>query len=359
MSSKSRSPRSAKTEAEADTGRKRSLLPLDAPWLQPVWQDLLRLRDAWPQALLLSGPAGIGKATLAWALARAWLCEQSLASGAACGQCEACHWLEPGLESAHPDFRWLQPGQDDGSPGHYILLAAVRELVAFANLTSHRGGRRVVVIEPGEAMHPNAANALLKILEEPPAGVHFLVLSHAPGRLLPTIRSRLRPYRVPSPTPAQARHWVQTAMPAAAIDANTLLAWAGGAPERARQLVEQGVLTVREQLQQTLLQGRALDSWGWLETVDETHGPHLLEGMLQWGLDLLWVQHGLPPRAHPNLGALSKIQLPAAQQYELLAWCQAVQQALREHQHPLNQRLQIAALLQRYACLMAEVPAAR
>jgi len=159
-----------------------------------------------PHALLLSGPRGIGKATLAFRLARFVL------SGA--GEGAALDMFggpigppEPGLAVA-PDsgvFRRIAAG------GHADLLTVerafdprrrrmrseivvddVREIGAFLHLTAAEGGWRVVIVDGADAMNRNAANALLKILEEPPRRSLLLLVAHSPGKLLPTIRSRCR-----------------------------------------------------------------------------------------------------------------------------------------------------------------------
>jgi hypothetical protein len=85
----------------------------------------------------------------------------------------------------------------------------VREVIEFAHLTAHRAGRRIIVVEPAENLNPAAANALLKILEEPPQDVLFLLVAQAAQRLLPTIRSRCRQFPLSAPSPAQALAWLQ------------------------------------------------------------------------------------------------------------------------------------------------------
>lgn len=174
-------------------------------------------REAWSQiqtakaadrlahALLLTGAAGIGKLAFAEAVAASLLCDQPGADGQACGTCTACTWHASGN---HPDFRRLRPEAyseelseaEDAKPAsakaekkksEQIRIDQVRGLESFIQVGSHRG-RRVILIEPAEAMNEATANALLKSLEEPPAGVHFLLVSHAAERLLPTVRSRTR-----------------------------------------------------------------------------------------------------------------------------------------------------------------------
>lgn len=194
------------------------------------WVELHR--DAWNQiqaakaadrlahALLLTGSAGIGKLEFAESVAAGLLCDAPGIDGQACGNCTACTWHASGN---HPDFRRLRPeayseelpDSEDAKPSsakadkkksEQIRIDQVRALESFIQVGSHRG-RRVILIEPAEAMNEATANALLKSLEEPPAGVHFLLISHAAERLLPTVRSRTRaiPMAVPARTVALAQ----------------------------------------------------------------------------------------------------------------------------------------------------------
>ena len=151
------------------------------PWQHDDWQRLAAEFARLPNAWLFTGPAGIGKSEFAHQVAQALLCEAPGAGHHACGQCQACHWFAAGN---HPDYRLLAPAQDeeddDGKEGKaskrklpVIKIDGVRAVIEFAHLSSHRGGRRVVVVEPAESLNPAAANALLKVLEEPPADVVF------------------------------------------------------------------------------------------------------------------------------------------------------------------------------------------
>ncbi|WP_217126409.1 DNA polymerase III subunit [Hydrogenophilus thiooxidans] len=176
------------------------------PWLTPWIQ---RFFQAWrqgraPQALLLAGPEGIGKRHLAAFLARRWTCAAPPEAGTEpCGRCPSCTLDD---EAAHPDRFALtaQPGTQG------IPIDAVRALQADLALSAH-GVRRAVVIQPAEAMNRYTANALLKILEEPPAAVLFILVSDAPGRLLPTILSRTQQWRLHPPPFAQAEAWLRAA----------------------------------------------------------------------------------------------------------------------------------------------------
>ena len=220
-----------------------------------TWTELVEKVDRLPHALLLFGPPGVGKLALAERFAQLLLCEQRTGAfhheeggRAPCGKCDGCRWF---LAGNHPDARFLEPeavalalarpsslaeeGDDEQAketkkPSVQIRIEQTRGLADFLNLASHRGGRRVAIIHPAEDMNAATANALLKNLEEPPPGAVFLLVSHRPARLLPTIRSRCVPVPVPLPEPKAAAAWLGTQGVSAP---ERWLAFAGGAPLRA------------------------------------------------------------------------------------------------------------------------------
>jgi len=160
---------------------------------------LLLARHAFPHALLLAGSEGAGIDRMAASLAAGLLCDKPAADGSACGNCSACRLLAAGN---HPDLLWLSPADADETVGRkassQIRVEAVRQLIGTLALSPHHGAMRVSVIQPAEAMNAATANALLKVLEEPPPGNVLLLISHRPLRLLPTIRSRCLQVRIAS-----------------------------------------------------------------------------------------------------------------------------------------------------------------
>ena len=207
------------------------------PWNASIVESLVHRLDDLPHALLIHGARGVGKLALAERIAQAILCESTKARP--CGACEGCRWYSA---RTHPDFRRVEPealmpapvGDDDGpaperkaKPSLEIKISQVRELADFLNVGSHRGRRRVALVHPAEDMNANAANALLKGLEEPPGGAMFILVSHRPARLLPTIRSRCIAVAVPTPPADAAIAWLKNE---GIKEPERWLAYAGGAP---------------------------------------------------------------------------------------------------------------------------------
>lgn len=212
-------------------------MPESYPWQQDLWQRLAG-RPQHAHAYLLHGPAGIGKRALAERLAATLLC-QSPSGLEACGQCKSCHLLQAGT---HPDHFVLEPEEADKA----IRVDQVRELVDFVVQTAQLGGRKVVLLEPAEAMNLNAANALLKSLEEPSGNTVLLLISHQPSRLLPTIKSRCVQQACPLPRADESLAWLRQALPNAADEELVeLLALAGGSPLTALRLHGRGVRELR------------------------------------------------------------------------------------------------------------------
>ena len=203
------------------------------PWQDSLWQQMAG-RAQHAHAYLLHGPAGIGKRALAERLMASLLCKQPEGLEA-CGHCKSCSLLAAG---SHPDNYILEPEEADKA----IKVDQVRDLVSFVVQTAQLGGRKVVLVEPVESMNINAANALLKSLEEPSGNTILLLVSHQSSRLLPTIRSRCVQQACPLPSETLSLQWLAKALPDCSTEERAeLLTLAAGSPLAAVKLQAQGV----------------------------------------------------------------------------------------------------------------------
>ncbi|HCD6621759.1 TPA: DNA polymerase III subunit delta' [Pseudomonas aeruginosa] len=254
------------------------------PWQQALWSQLGG-RAQHAHAYLLYGPAGIGKRALAEHWAAQLLCQRPAAAGA-CGGCKACQLLAAGT---HPDYFVLEPEEAEKP----IRVDQVRDLVGFVVQTAQLGGRKVVLLEPAEAMNVNAANALLKSLEEPSGDTVLLLISHQPSRLLPTIKSRCVQQACPLPGAAASLEWLARALPDEPAEAlEELLALSGGSPLTAQRLHGQGVREQRAQvvegvkklLKQQIAASQLAESWNSVPL------PLLFDWFCDWTLGILRYQ---------------------------------------------------------------------
>jgi DNA polymerase III delta prime subunit len=160
------------------------------PWLSAAWREIQRGgAHGRPQAFCVVHPPGVAVVELRERLTSVLLCQ---AVDAPCGQCPSCHQLQLGT---HPDVLMLLP---EGAAG-MIPVDAVRNAIQTAYMTAALGGKRVIQVRPAEALNQSSSNALLKIVEEPPAGTFFIFETALPGKMLPTLVSRLRMIRVAPP----------------------------------------------------------------------------------------------------------------------------------------------------------------
>ncbi|MEX0344109.1 MAG: DNA polymerase III subunit delta' [Rhizobiaceae bacterium] len=216
-------------------------------------------------ALMLCGPRGIGKATFAFAIAR-HLLHNPLAS-------EAPDVLsQPGQDSpvfrqiasgAHPALLHLtRPLDKDGKKFKTaITVDEIRRVSKFLSMTSHDGSYRIVIVDPADDMNTSAANALLKNLEEPPNRTLFVLISHAPGRLLATIRSRcqiVRLHPLGNDDLTEVLNALGENAPSDTGQRETLVDLAGGSPRNALLLTRYGGLELTETLDK-LLESSKLD----------------------------------------------------------------------------------------------------
>jgi DNA polymerase-3 subunit delta' len=254
------------------------------PWQASQWASInqRRQQQRLPHALLFSGMAGVGKFGFARFLAQSLLCQQPGIEGEACGQCRSCQQFEA---HTHPDYLQVTPAEQ----GKSITVDQARAVGEYLAVSSHYEGLKVVVIHPAEQMNINAANSLLKTLEEPYADRILILVSNRPSALLPTIRSRCQKVEFANPERQQARDYLQQQLGNDA-DIDLLLAMSNNAPLTAITLHEQGGIEVRQQLFadfNNIFQGKA-SSIAVAARWSKNHAPRVLFSQLQsWLMDML------------------------------------------------------------------------
>ena len=248
------------------------------PWQQNSWDTLSqgRRNNHMPHALLLAGPEYCGKYDFALSLAKSLLCEnRDRETQLACNNCKSCSLFEA---SSHPDYASVQLAEKKSQ----IVVDQIRKLNEFVYLSRSYEGSRVVIISPVERLNINAANSLLKTLEEPPEKTVLILVSSNPSQLIPTIRSRCQVLHLPQPTLLQAREWLSEQIIESPPE--ELLAAAGGKPMLAKQLDDGERLATRKQLATDilkLLRGN-LSLTNVAKKWEKTPKLDLLDWQLQW-----------------------------------------------------------------------------
>lgn len=328
-------------------------------WLMPQWRALRERRSRMPHALLFCGAPGSGKRLFGEHLARALLCRQPDSQGFACGGCSACNWMASGN---HPDYFTLIPAADEAvddeadtpdsgkkekARSSQILIDQVRTLQGALEVGAggHDGGLRTIIVDPAEAMNHAAANSLLKALEEPLDSTIYILVSHAPALLLPTIRSRCQVIDFQRPGREIAIRWLHEQ----GLKDDALLGFASGLPIAAREYAQNGLQANRKQLARELA---ALSSTDPLKLAADWESRLKLKASIESGFTMAtlisWIQRwfydgvcvasGLKPRFFEDFQA----ELNAAVSGGVEPWMECLRQLQdyrRVAQHPLNARL--------------------
>ncbi|NBC48545.1 MAG: DNA polymerase III subunit delta' [Gammaproteobacteria bacterium] len=331
------------------------------PWLEPTWRRLRQAhrRDRLGQALLISGPAGVGKHRLLEELIRLVLCGEPCPDDRPCGHCADCRLLDAGN---HPDRVLVE--SDSASASGEIRADQVREVCSREGLTPTRGTSKVLVLHPAEAMNAFAANSLLKTLEEPVGSSIWILVSERPQRLPQTIRSRCQSIELSVPREQDALPWLSARLrdqaPQQQHDGRLCLRVAHGAPLRALDLALSGKLEARK----TVMDGLAAigkgqrdpialaAEWQSFETAD------LIALMIDWVGDLLRLSADTDGTRLTNLdlqGVLEALapRLDPPEGHRLL------QHLYRAHglsDAPLNKQLLLESLLVRWAVVVQRRP---
>ena len=348
--------------ASDSTAAATSSASLPLPWLAAPLRDALATQRT--HALLLHGPQGVGQFEMALTLAQAWLCDSTSSVHNAsegdtprpCGVCASCRLVHA---RSHPDLMVLIPealrsalgwnaddaGEEGGSgstdaagkrkPSKDIRVAEVRRILAFAHTTAAREHGKVVVVYPAEAMNTIAANALLKILEEPTGRLRFVLAGSSADTLLPTIRSRCQSLWLGVPDAAVAAAWLRAqGVPRPEV----LLTAAGGQPQEALNWFREGIdAQAWLSLPQQLARGEvaSLPTWPLARVVDM---------MFKLCHDAMRMTAGAAPRYFPP-EAMPTVANGASDLAALSGWYRELGRIARHAEHPWQAALTIESLV--------------
>jgi DNA polymerase-3 subunit delta' len=223
----------------------------------------------------------MGKALFSKRLSQTLLCEQPLADGQICGNCKPCHLLRA---DNHPDLLRLSP-----AAGKQIIVDNIRELIQFCTMMTHYGHHKIVIINPAEAMNRNAANSLLKILEEPPPKTLIMLVSHRPMALSATIRSRCQRLDFSRPDRTLIQTWLRNHSDKGDAELQLLLNLSAQAPLAALALAETDDMAKRRELFDNLngLHSGQNDLVRVAEAWSKMDAPQILRWMHSWTMDII------------------------------------------------------------------------
>jgi DNA polymerase-3 subunit delta' len=264
----------------------------------------------------------------------------------------------------HPDFRLVQPQDapepapaDAGEPlpatsgkgkSNFIVIDQIRELGEMIGLSAHRNGLRVALLVPAERLNANAANALLKMLEEPPPATVFILVTHQLQRVLPTIRSRCLKIAMPLPPREQAESWLA----AQGVEhPSTVLAFSGGSPLEAVATNDGAAFEGADELFAMLDLGARVDPFQISAHWGRGRQLEVIAMLQKWCYDMLSVKLACKARYLPSRSASLQALCKSVDLGKLLDFQRRLQEARALATHALNAELQLESLLMEYAQL--------
>ncbi|MCG5031361.1 DNA polymerase III subunit delta [Mesosutterella sp. OilRF-GAM-744-9] len=335
------------------------------PWQTELYGRLLALRRHLPNGLIVAGPRGLGTFELVHRFAKDLLCENPRPDGSACGVCAGCRLAQAGN---HPDLRYVlsesealarglpyEPpsgGATRRKPSEDILIHEPLSLENFLTLSSHRGEHRVVLVYPADRIRADAASVFLKMLEEPPQDLIFLLVAEDLDAILPTIRSRCLIFRALPPMRATAIRWLKEQGLTAP---ETALAEAGGMPLLALALAR---LDEKPREELASLLGSVLEGSDWVGRViaavpKDANQAEAVWFLQRWGWDLLAVKQGLAPRYFPRQNKVLQVLAASADAEKLFRWIHELNRLREAAGHPLNAKLSTERILLLYQGIFA------
>jgi DNA polymerase-3 subunit delta' len=331
------------------------------PWNDALWKTLQARSDGPIGAILLAGPRGVGKRSFARTLAQGILCAERQPSGEPCGQCLSCRLF---TADSHPDVRLVEPVAGEGGgeaqdlsvgtgvpsrEARAITVGQVRELTDFLIVGSQLGVGKVVLIQPAERLHPSAASALLKTLEEPRPETAFILVADHPQRLPATVRGRCFRLDFAVPAPETALSWLVSE----GVDHPQIaLAQAGFAPLTAAEL-DRGNFWSRRRTFSELFASPDADPEDIAARVDPGELPLVCQLLNRWCYDLVSMRFTHQVRYNPDYAEKLRALADNADVHELQRLMDELIAATRALEHPLNPRLVIESLAIRYTRMIS------
>lgn len=320
-------------------------------WQNRQWTHVMNMvqRARLPHALLFRGPPWVGIHSFAERLVTALLCTSDDVSSIPCGGCRGCRLSAAGT---HPDLTTVVPREGKKNIG----IDPIRALIAAIGLTPTYAGHKVAMLSPAEQLTREAANSLLKTLEEPPGNSVFLLISNASALLPATVRSRCHIIDFPIPPRQPAHDWLTARLPGDA-DTALLLDIAGGAPLAAFDLHDEATMRTRTQMFEdlsALVQGQA-DAMAAAKRWRASGSSVVTRWIVSFTQDLIRLKFADQPPTLINRDVCGpmrdlKPMLDLRQLYALLDLCRQVQEEARG-KTGLNEQLLLEEIAVGYASL--------
>lgn len=318
------------------------------PWFHENLIQLTKLyqQDRLPHALLISSAGGLGIDNLVTHLSRLILCHENSINQPAeggCGHCKSCLLFKAG---SHPDIKIIGPEESKKQ----IRVDQIRAVSQFIQKTGQQGKNKVIVIDPADQLNLQAANALLKSLEEPPSGTFLILITDRPAVLLPTIRSRCFKVPIGVPRVETQENWLKEKVPDSDV-LNTLLSISEGKPCEALELFEGEGLAIREQLQSELelMFSKKLSSVEIAAKWSRLPVTLVMFWLALWSTDICRYlgSKGIAAFRDPNMGKISKFTVKNANPDSIFALTDYILESKAgfDNQANLNQQLVLEDIL--------------
>ncbi len=318
------------------------------PWQTAQWQQFSHAKQTrrLAHAYLLTGIYGLGKLKFAIEAAHLLLCPNE---GCQDALCHTRRFIT--ANKTHSNLCWIEPEE----AGHAIKVDQIRALNEFVQQTSLQGEYRLVVIQSANQMNINAANALLKTLEEPAPGAILILVCDEVSHLPATILSRCQRITFSQPKREPALAWLKNQLKDQSIDANLLLNLAHGAPLAALEWQQTNRVLARQELFELLyaLKQRLADPLTAAVKIQAMDSRQFLDDMLSWIIDLLHLQVGGKPESIINQNFLSQLrqvinEIPMMESIHLMSYLQQVRSQIMSGIN-LNKQLLIENILIRWS----------